>query len=93
MTQTATMTRHMTRSINHVDRILPDRRDDAADKATIKLLHEVTARRAQLRALEPQLSKMITDYGLRRGQTGYREFYLRSELNAKQYTERAHDQG
>ena len=88
MTQTATMTRHMTRSISHVDSILPNRRDDAADEATIKLLTEVIALRTQLRALEPQLSKMITDYGFRRGQTGYREFYLRSELNAQAYKER-----
>ena len=83
-----TTARHMTRSISHVDSILPNRRDDAADEATIKLLTEVIALRTQLRALEPQLSKMITDYGLRRGQPGYREFYLRSELNAQAYKER-----
>ena len=77
------------RSTNYVDGILPDRRDDAADIATIKLLGEVTQLRAQLRALEPQLSKMITDYGLRRGQSGYREFYLTSELNRHAYTEKS----
>jgi hypothetical protein len=51
-------------------------------------LHEVEALRRQLRALEPQLSKMITDFGLRRGQSGYREFYLRNELNAQAYKEK-----
>lgn len=65
----------------NVTDVLPDRRDDDADVATIKLLMEVTALRAQLRAIEPQLSKAITDYGLRRGQSGYREFFLRNKLN------------
>jgi hypothetical protein len=51
------------------------------------MLYEVLDLRAQLRALEPQLSKAITEFGLRRGQSGYREFYLRNELNAQQYTE------
>ena len=68
--------------------VLPGREDDVADIATIKLLHEVETLRRQLRALEPQLSKAITDFGLRRGQSGYREFYLRNELNAKQYVEK-----
>jgi hypothetical protein len=44
--------------------------------------------RRQLRALEPQLSKMITDFGKRRGETGYREFFLRNALNRQQYTEK-----
>jgi hypothetical protein len=67
--------------------VLLGREDDVADRDTIKMLHEVLDLRAQLRALEPQLSKAITDFGLRRGQSGYREFYLRNELNAQQYTE------
>jgi hypothetical protein len=68
--------------------VLPGREDDAADIATIKLLTDVIEIRNQLRALEPQLSKMITDFGLRRGQSGYREFYLRNELNAQAYKEK-----
>jgi hypothetical protein len=67
---------------------LPGREDDAADVATIKLLTEVIALRTQLRALEPQLSKMITEFGWRRGESGYREFFLRNALNQQQYTER-----
>ena len=68
--------------------MLPGREDNAADIATIKLLTEVEAMRRQLRALEPQLSKMITDFGKRRGETGYREFFLRNALNRQQYTEK-----
>lgn len=68
--------------------VLPGREDDAADIATIKLLHEVETLRRQLRALEPQLSKMITAFGVRRGWSGYREFYLRNELNAQAYKEK-----
>ena len=68
--------------------VLPGREDDVADIATIKLLHEVEDMRRQLRALEPQLSKMITEFGMRRGERGYREFFLRNALNRISYTER-----
>jgi hypothetical protein len=68
--------------------VLPGRENNDADIATIKLLHEVEARRRQLRVLEPQLSKMITEFGWRRGWSGYREFFLRNELNAQTYKER-----
>ena len=68
--------------------VLPGREDDAADIATIKMLDEVLGLRAQLRVLEPQLSKMITDFGLRRGESGYREFFLRNALNRQTYTEK-----
>jgi hypothetical protein len=68
--------------------VLAGREDDAADIATIKLLTDVIEMRSQLRALEPQLSKAITEFGWRRGQTSYREFFLRNELNRQQYTER-----
>lgn len=71
--------------------VLPGRENDDADVATIKMLNEVLDLRAQLRALEPQLSKAITEFGLRRGQSGYREFYLRNELNAQTYTEKLND--
>ena len=67
--------------------VLPGRENNDADIATIKLLHEVEARRRQLRLLEPQLSKMITEFGMRRGERGYREFYLRNALNQQQYKE------
>jgi hypothetical protein len=68
--------------------VLPGLEDDDADIATIKMLNEVLDLRAQLRALEPQLSKAITAFGLRRGDRGYREFFLRNALNQQQYTER-----
>ena len=68
--------------------VLAGREDDAADIATIKLLTEVIEMRNQLRALEPQLSKMITEFGMRRGERGYREFFLRNALNEKVYKER-----
>ena len=68
--------------------VLPGLEDDDADIATIKMLDEVLALRRQLRALEPQLSKDITAFGMRRGERGYREFYLRNALNQQQYTER-----
>ena len=68
--------------------VLAGREDDAADLATIKLLTEVIEMRNQLRALEPQLSRAITEFGIRRGEIGYREFFLRNALNRQQYTER-----
>lgn len=71
--------------------VLPRLEDDDADIATIKLLHEVLDLRGQLRALEPQLSKDITAFGMRRGWRGYREFYLRNELNTQIYTEKLND--
>lgn len=75
-------------SMLDISDVLPDRRDDGADIATIKLLHEVEYIRRQLRALEPQLSKATTEYGMRRGWRGYREFHLRNALNRQQYVER-----
>jgi hypothetical protein len=72
----------------NIGTVLPGREDDVADIATIKLLHEVEDMRRQLRALEPQLSKMITEFGMRRGERGYREFFLRNALNRQSYTER-----
>lgn len=79
----------MTQCIERVNvgTVIAGREDDAADRDTISLLHEVTQLRAQLRTLEPQLSKAITDFGLRRGQSGYREFFLRNELNTAIYKE------
>jgi hypothetical protein len=68
--------------------VLAGREDDAADVATIKLLTEVIALRAQIRALEPTLSKAITEFGWRRGESGYREFFLRNALNEINYKER-----
>ncbi len=68
--------------------VLPGRENNDADIATIKLLHEVEAMRRQLRALEPQLSKAVTEFGSRRGLSGYREFHLRNALNEINYKER-----
>lgn len=84
---TTTLTRpttDFTNSIPNIGTVLPGREDNDADEATIRLLETVLNLRRQLRALEPQLSKMITEFGWRRGQSGYREFYLTSELNAKE---------
>jgi hypothetical protein len=49
----------------NIGTVLAGREDDVADLATITLLHEVEALRRQLRILEPQLSKMVTDFGKR----------------------------
>ena len=72
----------------NIGTVLAGREDDAADIATIKLLTDVIEMRTKLRALEPQLSKAITEFGIRRGETGYREFFLRNALNEKAYKER-----
>jgi hypothetical protein len=64
--------------------VLPGLEDDAADIATIKLLTDVIEMRTQLRALEPQLSKSVTEFGMRRGERSYREFFLRNALNEKE---------
>lgn len=77
-----------TNNLSNIGTVLPGLEDDAADIATIKMLNDVLDMRSQLRALEPQLSKAITEFGLRRGWRGYREFYLRNELNAQQYVEK-----
>ena len=78
------------KSINSVGigTVLPGLEDNDADIATVKMLNDVLNLRAQLRALEPQLSKAITEFGLRRGDRGYREFFLRNALNQQQYTEK-----
>jgi hypothetical protein len=68
--------------------VLPGRADDAADITTIKLLHDVENMRRQLRVLEPQLSRMITEFGWRRGERSYRECFLRNALNRQAYTEK-----
>jgi hypothetical protein len=68
--------------------VLPGLENNEADIATIRLLHEVETLRRQLRALEPQLSAAITAFGWRRGNSGYREFYLRNELNEQAYKEK-----
>jgi len=75
-------------SMLDVTDVLPDRRDDGADIATIKLLTDVIEMRNNLRALEPKLSAMVTEYGSRRGFSGYREFHLRNKLNETNYKER-----
>lgn len=72
----------------NIGTVLAGREDDAADIATIKMLETVLDLRSQLRALEPQLSKAITAFGWRRGESGYREFFLRNALNRQQYKER-----
>jgi hypothetical protein len=51
------------------------------DEETIALLHEVDALRAELRRLEPILSRACVDYGKRRGYTGFRDFHLRNSIS------------
>jgi hypothetical protein len=53
------------------------------DEETIALLRKVDEMRAELRRLEPILSRACVDYGKRRGYTGFRDFHLRNLLNAK----------
>jgi len=54
--------------------------DKQADRATVSLLKKVDKLRAELKALEPQLSAMLTQYGKRRGLCFYREHTLRKEV-------------
>ena len=54
--------------------------DKQADRATIAMLKKVDKLRAELKALEPQLSAMLTQYGQRRGMCFYREHILRKEV-------------
>lgn len=84
----ATNKSNSTNNVVGIGTVLAGREDNDADIATIKMLNDVLNLRAQLRALEPQLSKAITDFGWRRGNSGYREFYLRNELNAQTYMEK-----
>ena len=51
-----------------------------ADRATIAMLKKVDKLRAELKALEPQLSAMLTQYAKRRGVWFYREHTLRKEI-------------
>lgn len=85
---TPTTTANSTNNVVGIGTVLPGLADNDADIATIKMLNDVLNLRSQLRALEPQLSKAITEFGLRRGWRGYREFYLTNELNQKQYVEK-----
>ena len=54
--------------------------DKQADREAIALLKKVDKLRAELKALEPQLSAMLTQYGKRRGLCFYREHTLRKEV-------------
>lgn len=50
------------------------------DQETIDLLHRVDALRAELRTLEPILSRACVEYGKRRGYTGFRDWHVRNAL-------------
>lgn len=50
------------------------------DEETIALLRRVDALRAELRQLEPQLTKACLEYGKRRGCSLFREWHVRNEL-------------
>ena len=54
--------------------------DKQADREAIALLKKVDKLRAELKALEPQLNAMLTQYGWRRGLCFYREHTLRKEV-------------
>jgi hypothetical protein len=54
--------------------------DKQADREAIALLKKVDKLRAELKALEPQLNAMLTQYGRRRGLCFYREHTLRKEV-------------
>jgi hypothetical protein len=54
--------------------------DKQADREAIALLKKVDKLRAELKALEPQLRAMLTQYGKRRGLCFYREHTLRKEV-------------
>jgi hypothetical protein len=47
------------------------------DEETIELLRHVDALRAELRRLEPILSKACVEYGKRRGCIGFRDYHVR----------------
>lgn len=57
--------------------------DKKADQEAIRLLKKVDKLRAELRRLEPELSKACLNYGKRRGMSLFREFHLRNELERK----------
>lgn len=50
------------------------------DEETIALLQRVDALRAELRQLEPQLTKACLEYGKRRGCALFRDFHVRNDL-------------
>lgn len=50
------------------------------DEETIALLHRVDALRAELRQLEPQLTKACLEYGKRRGCALFRDYHVRNDL-------------
>jgi hypothetical protein len=49
------------------------------DEEIITLLYRVDELRAELRRLEPILSKACVAYGKRRGCTGFRDFHVRND--------------
>lgn len=51
------------------------------DDETIALLRKVDALRAELRQLEPQLTKACLEYGKRRGCALFRDFHVRNDAN------------
>jgi hypothetical protein len=62
-------------------KLIKDEPNPEADAEAIAMLHRVDALRAELRALEPQLSKAITAYGRRHNYyLGYREWSFRNDI-------------
>ena len=52
------------------------------DNDTILLLHRVDELRAELRRLEPELTKACVEFGKRRGCFLYREHHVRRDTQA-----------
>ena len=50
------------------------------DEETIALLRRVDALRAELKRLEPQLTKACLEYGKRRGCSLFREWHVRNDV-------------
>lgn len=63
-------------------KLLTDAANPQADRDAVRLLRKVDKLRAELRVLEPELSKAITAYGRRHGyMLGYREFHFRNDID------------
>lgn len=68
--------------------------DEAADKEVAELLARKDELQAELRLLEPKVTKACREFGARRGYfLGYREFHVRLDLQrVKQEQEQEQEQ-
>lgn len=63
--------------------------DKELDEQCYELLREVDKLRAQLRVLEPQLTRACIAYGKRRGCNLFRDFHVRNDMQRLGITEDA----